>query len=83
MAYVVYKTGSIFLSMIMHFCNNAIAMVVSVYPDAIFKILPFTSNIKMTPINMSLFVCFGIIVLVLGIFILKFDNRMKNKGDKN
>ena len=83
MAYVVYKTGSIFLSMIMHFCNNAIAMVVSVYPDAIFKILPFTSNIKMTPINMSLFVCFGIIVLVLGIFILKFDNRVKYIGDKN
>lgn len=38
---VVYKTGSIYLSMMMHFINNAVSVAAMVYSEALEKAFPF------------------------------------------
>lgn len=37
---VVWKTGSIYPAMLMHFINNAISVIISCYPEQIEKVLP-------------------------------------------
>ena len=39
--YVVYRTGSIFLTALMHFLNNAVAVFVLFYPEKMERLFPF------------------------------------------
>ena len=47
-AYIVVKSGSIYVSMFLHFLNNAVSMLVLKYPDRIEKILPVLTKESFT-----------------------------------
>ena len=41
LAYSVYRSGSIATSMLMHLCNNGLAVLVTLYPERVYALLPF------------------------------------------
>lgn len=80
MAYVVYKSGSIIVSMIMHFCNNAVGAILMIYPDKIGELIPFLANEKLT-IGQSIgYGSAGIVIMILGILLLNKTSKVKNES---
>lgn len=67
---VVYKTGSIYSSMMMHFINNAFNVLVVYYPERIEKIFPILYRESMSFSDGVLFCGVGMILLVIGGVIL-------------
>ena len=68
---VVYKTGSIYSSMMMHFINNAFNVLVVYYPERIEKIFPILYKESMTISDGVLFCGVGLVFLGVGGVILK------------
>lgn len=71
LCYVVYKTGSIYPSMMMHFINNALSVYVSYYPEKAEKIFPvlFWDGMSFSdalPLGMT-----GLVLLGIGSVILE------------
>lgn len=66
----VYKTGSIYSSMMMHFINNAFNVLVVYYPERIEKIFPILYKERMSFSDGVLFCGVGMILLVIGGVIL-------------
>ncbi|MGL4910786.1 MAG: lysostaphin resistance A-like protein, partial [Romboutsia sp.] len=62
LAYSVYKSGSIFVAMIMHFLNNGLSVVVSHYSQQVGHI--DVSSVEMIPFSQ------GITMLVVGALLL-------------
>lgn len=78
-AYCVYKSGSIFVAMILHFINNSLAVIVSHYPtSSLGKIYEFIeidfTNFQIG--HMIMLLCISVVLIGLGIILLK------NKVDK-
>lgn len=48
LAYSVYRSGSIFVSMAMHLCNNGLAVLATAYPKQVYRILPFLAEETLT-----------------------------------
>ena len=79
LAYSVYCSKSLITSMLMHFCNNAIAVIGFKYPEAIGKVAPFLMEENPgleTCIGMTIA---GVVFVVLGIFLLK-KKRIKSRN---
>ena len=71
LCYVVYRTGSIYPSMVMHFINNAFNVLVTYYPEKIEKIFPILYKERMSFADALLFCGVGMVLLASGGVILK------------
>ncbi len=75
LAYAVSKSGSIWVSIFMHFLNNLIAVLFSLYPEKIAKILPVLFEDAIGLGSMVLLGLSGVVSLLLGIFLLHLWNK--------
>ena len=71
LVYVVEKTGSIFCSMLMHFCNNLVAVVVMKYSEQASRAVPILTKSGYVLSDYLLLVGVACIGLGLGWFLLK------------
>ncbi len=70
-AYMVISTGSIYVSMTLHFVNNAISMIVMKYPEAVGKVLPFLTKEKLAVMDLVLFLVIGLICAGAGLVLMR------------
>ncbi len=68
LTYIVYQSGSIFLAMIVHFINNAIAVLNLIYPAEFTSIFAYLEQGVIA--NLLLFL-FSFLTLILGVYLLK------------
>lgn len=78
-AYTVYKSGSIFIAMMLHFINNSIAVLVSHYPNS--ELVKMSSFIELdfTNFNIGKFImliCISAVLIIIGM------RLFKNKSEK-
>lgn len=78
LAYSVYRSGSIFVSMAMHLCNNGLSVLATAYPKQVYEIFPFLAAETLTwelgvGLGIAAVVGIGVGVLLLG----------ENKVDKS
>lgn len=71
MAYLVYKTESIWISMIVHLLNNSFAVVMTEKEDIMGKLFPVLYS-SMTVDQIIKFLLIGIVDLIIGILIIKW-----------
>lgn len=69
--YAAYKSKSIFCGMLMHFCNNAIALIVSKYPEKLEKIPMLVSTDGTMLSDILLFLAVAIVLISLGVWLLQ------------
>lgn len=80
MAYVVFRTKSIFVSMAMHFCNNLFATMIMLYPEQVEKIVPFLMDEKFT-IQLAIVLSIaGAALFALGIFLVNKSTHISDKS---
>lgn len=70
-AYIVVKSGSIYVSMCLHFVNNAVSMLVLKYPDRIGKLLPVLMKESLTAGELVLVLAVGVVLGGVGILLLR------------
>ncbi|MBQ2934828.1 MAG: CPBP family intramembrane metalloprotease [Lachnospiraceae bacterium] len=70
-AYIVYKSGSIYIGMVLHFLNNAFLLLQMKEPDTFGKILPVLMKEEFALTDMLGFLLVGIVAMVIGIILLK------------
>lgn len=68
LAFAVYKTGSIFSSMLIHFICNSIAVMLSVFPDQVGKLLPFLVEESVSTPTIIILLLVGLFFMGIGIF---------------
>lgn len=73
-AYIVYKSGSIFISMLLHFTNNFLSVIAMKYPETMEKALPFMVKEDLSVIELIIMLVFGIAFAAAGLFLI---NRKK------
>lgn len=71
LAYAVYKTGSIAVSMWMHFLNNLFSVLLTFYEDQMASIFPILFREDPTMGELAIFVMVGIILFVISILLLQ------------
>lgn len=75
LTYVAYRTGSIFVTMLMHFINNTFSLIQSKYPEKIAKIIPMLSEENASLSDLLLIAAAGCMLIAIGAFIL--DRKKK------
>ena len=78
-AYCVYKSDSIFVSMLLHFLNNFTAVVVSTYPFECARVVPFLVETEITVTDFAVMSVIGIVLLLTGIYIMHDGKKKTNK----
>lgn len=73
-AYIVYKSGSIFISMFLHFTNNFLSVIAMKYPETMEKVLPFMVKEELSTIEFMIMLVLGIVFVAAGLFLI---NRKK------
>lgn len=71
LCYVVYKTGSIFPAMLMHFFNNAVSVVIMYDPKQLEKIVPVLFKDELAVSEYVIILLTGLIFSLAGILILR------------
>ncbi len=66
-----YLSGSIFTSMLMHFINNLLSVLISLYPDQIGKVFPVLLKESLSAMDMVVLVIIGIVFATIGYLLLK------------
>lgn len=79
-AYSVYKSGSIFVSMLLHFLNNSVAVIVSHYATGNIANLYKFIEVDFSNLNMFKFVLILVISFILVILGSRFLNRKDLKN---
>lgn len=77
-AYTVYKTGSIFVAMLLHFINNGIAVVATYYPQGVIYKIYNRLEIDFNHIDLkvlSVLILSSIILIMIGISLLKKQEK--------
>ncbi len=75
LAYVVYRSGSIYIGMVFHFVNNAISMIALKYPEVIEKVFPILIKDSLSVSEMMIMTGIGLILISVGLSLHK--NRKK------
>ncbi len=70
-AYIVYRTGSIYVTMGLHFVNNAVSMAVMKYPEAVGKVLPFLMEEELSMVEIVGLLAAGVVLAGLGFMLLR------------
>ncbi len=74
LAYAVYKGGSIWLSILIHFLNNLFSVVITLYPEPMKKIVPFLMEEDLTVNSIVILLIVGIVLTTLGIVLFKWSH---------
>lgn len=69
-----YKTGSIFASMCVHFCNNLLSVLMTKHPDRMKQVLPILFKEKMTVADVVLLVAVMVVCAGLGWWLIRGKN---------
>ncbi|MDE7478561.1 MAG: CPBP family intramembrane metalloprotease, partial [Lachnospiraceae bacterium] len=77
---VVWRTGSIYPAMLMHFINNAISVMVMYYPEQIEKIFPVLCKSTLSILDVLCLCGVGLILVGIGGRILFPSTRLTAKG---
>lgn len=77
LAYVAYKSGSIWVGALMHFINNGLSVVFQYYPELIMKI-PILGEEVYSAGDMLILLGIGIVFTLLGILLLKREKNACN-----
>ncbi len=77
LAYVAYKSGSIWVGALMHFINNGLSVVFQYYPELIMKI-PILGEEVYSAVDMLILLGIGIVFTLLGILLLKREKNACN-----
>lgn len=78
-AYVIYKRGSICNTMLMHFLNNAVGLLITIYEDSLKNKLPFLFDDNLGIVQIIILLLLGTALFIAGLIII---NR-KNKNNYN
>lgn len=70
-AYIVYRTGSIYVTMGLHFVNNAVSMAMMKYPEAVGKVLPFLMEEELSMAQIIGLLAAGVVLAGLGLVLLR------------
>ncbi len=82
MAYTVYKSGSIYITMLVHFLNNGIAVIFQFYPEVLNRI-PIISKDTLQMHEILTLCGVGLVCAVLGILLLRFAANKQKKLAKS
>ncbi|MCR4945402.1 MAG: ABC transporter permease subunit [Lachnospiraceae bacterium] len=69
--FVTYYTGSIFTGMLMHFINNLVSVLLSLYPDTMTRLFPFMSDETLSLTETAYLIPIALICCILGLFLLR------------
>lgn len=75
LAYAVSETGSIFCSMLMHFCNNLVSVLIMKYEGEMKTLLPVLFKDKYGTADLIILVLAGAAGVCAGVFLLKTGRR--------
>lgn len=79
-AYIVYKGGSIYVTMFLHFMNNFISFIAMKYPQVIEKVLPFLLKEEFSIVEIGMICGVGVICSVLGLALFQKKKKVIDKG---
>ena len=74
---VVYKTGSIFPAMMIHFINNGMSVLLSCYPEQVEKVFPVLMKETLNVSDVLLVLGAGIVLFSVGLLIMKPKQEKK------
>lgn len=66
-----YMTGSIYTSMIMHFVNNFLSVLISLYPEQVGKLFPVLMKESLSGVEVLVITLIGAVLAVVGWLLLK------------
>lgn len=72
---VVSETGSIFCSMLMHFCNNLVSVLLMKYADRVYEVLPILTQDTASTLEIAILLAVGGIAAAAGIGILRISKK--------
>jgi len=70
-AYIVSASGSIYVTMVLHFLNNAFSMVTLKYPEVVSRILPFIAKEQLSVAEAAGLLVIGGAGVLLGVILLR------------
>lgn len=70
-AYVVHKTGSIYVTMFLHFLNNTISMLALKYPEKVMELAPFLAKETLSWTETGMLLGTGMVIVGLGLMWLR------------
>lgn len=70
-AWIVYRTGSLYVSMCCHFLNNAVSMLLLKYPEEAGRLAPLLVKETVTGQELAMLTAVGVVSAVLGLLWLK------------
>ncbi len=76
-AYVVYRGGSIFVSMTLHFLNNFISVVAMQYPQVMTKLFPILMKEELSRAEVVVLLLAGVLCVAAGLWLM--DAREKSE----
>lgn len=71
LVWVVHRTGSIFCCTLIHFLNNAVAVIIEKYPEKMVKAIPMLGQETLTVANVLMLFGIGAVGLTAGFFLLR------------
>ncbi len=74
LTWVAYKTGSIFASMCVHFANNLLSVLISVYPEQIQKVVPVLFKDHLNGADIAILLGTVLVSTAIGLFCLYYKN---------
>ena len=77
LALTVYYSGSIFPAMLMHFCNNGIAVLQMYYPEFFIKYVPILGEETLSISSTIILFLLGTVLAAAGILLLRRNRRGK------
>lgn len=75
------ETGSIYVTMGLHFFNNAISMAAMKYPETVGKVLPFLMKERLSVPEVAGLLAAGVILGALGLVLLRRSSHDSLGGD--
>lgn len=66
-----YMTGSIYVSMLMHFINNSVSVLISLYPEQVGKLVPILMEEDPSGASLIVITLIGVVLAVIGWLLVK------------
>lgn len=80
LTYAAYQSGSIFVSVLMHFCNNFFSILIAKFPDRIQGFFPILAKERLSVPDMLLLSVVVIICFLTGLYLLKKQSDSGRQG---
>lgn len=74
-AYAVWKSGSIYLAMLLHFVNNLLSLLAMKYPTQMEKTMPILMKTELTGMEVLFLVVLAIVGIAMGVTLLNQGKR--------